>query len=90
MPVAEKPAHVMRILDPLHGDEHVTWDPADEESVKSARKRFNALVKGKHGGEGAHLHTAYSVERQPRRGVEISDFDPNAGEILIAPPMVGG
>lgn len=82
--------HLMRILNPTEGDEHLQWDPDDEKSVKAARRRFEALVQGKGATGDPHLHRAYRVEWNPRKGEPITEFDPEAAEILIAPPMVGG
>lgn len=72
----------MKIMTPLDGDKHVEWDPTDTGSVERARKRFDEHV--------AAGHKAYSVERATKRGTPIDAFDPDAGEILLAPAMAGG
>lgn len=77
---------------PNKGDEELlTWDPKDQKSVKAAKKRFDALVNPDHTGENPHKFHAYRVERVPRRsGEPITEFDKDAGEILLVPAMAGG
>lgn len=76
--------HVIKVMAPLAGDEEVSWDPHDYESVKKAKKAFDKLIK-----KG---HKIYKVTKQTvtRKGEQISDFDPTVGEYVAVPPMAGG
>lgn len=82
---------LMKIQNPLLGDEHLEWDPDDAASVQAARQRFNALVNPQETGSNPHSFNAYAIERVPRPvGEPIQDFDPSLGEILIVAQMAGG
>lgn len=81
----------LRVMRPSKGDEHLEWDPKDAKSVKAAKERFDALVNPKTTGKNAHKFNAYKVERVPQRtGEAITEFDKDAGEILLVPAMAGG
>lgn len=65
------------------GDEPLTWDPKNPEEVAQARAFFAEKVK-----EGSKI---YKVDKTPRRtGDPVTEFDPEVGEYLVAPPMGGG
>ena len=72
----------MKVLDPSKGDRTVGWDPSDEGEVQRARELFDEL-RTKTG------HMAYVLE-DGRRGRQLTEFDPTAREIIIAPPLRGG
>lgn len=76
--------HSMKIMDPLAGDDHVTWDPEDEGSVKTAREKFDKAVK-----KGSK---AFKVvyEKARKTGEPITEFDPSLKEVLLVPQMSGG
>jgi hypothetical protein len=64
------------------GDAKVIWNPENDDEVAAARRTFDDLrAKG---------HLAYSVREEGRKGEMIRAFDPNAGKIILAPPMAGG
>lgn len=71
----------MLILDRT-GDTRVMWDPNNVEEVAVARKTFDDLK--------AKRFIAYSVQASGDKGEVIREFDPQAGKIILAPPMVGG
>lgn len=64
------------------GDVRVMWDPANKDEVDTAKKTFDELKK-----KG---HLAYAVKKQGGKGEVIREFDPEAGKIIMAPPMRGG
>lgn len=64
------------------GDYKVVWDPEDADEVATAKKAFDDLRK-----KG---HNAYEVGRKGKQGDLIREFDPEAGQIILAPPMQGG
>lgn len=76
--------HSMKIMQPLLGDDHVTWDPADEKSVTTAKEKFDAAVKK--GGKA--FKVVYESVR--KTGEQIKEFDPSLKEILIVPQLAGG
>jgi len=63
---------------------HVTteWDVLDEASQIAAKAVFNAEIK-----QGA---TAFAVTTPGEPAEKISEFDPQAKEILITRQMAGG
>jgi hypothetical protein len=65
------------------GDTKVTWDPDDTDQVKTARQRFEDLVKGK-------KWRAWLMDKTGKKGEPITEFDPNMGAIVIAAPIAGG
>lgn len=64
------------------GDTKVLWDPDNDDEVQCARENFEQLTeKG---------FAAFSVKRGGDKGSVIKDFDPEAGKIILVPPMAGG
>lgn len=74
----------MRIMSPIEGDDHVTWDPEDPKSVEKAKAKFDKAIK-----KG---HKAFKVvyEKVQKTGEQIHEFDPAHKEILLVPQMAGG
>lgn len=64
------------------GDHRALWDPSRPDEVAAARSAFDRLR-----GKG---YLAYKVDKQGERGKQISEFDPAAGKLILAPPMQGG
>ena len=71
----------MRVID-VTGDSKIIWDHTNQDEVDAARETFNRLRK-----KG---HTAYAVKEHGGRGEIITEFDPEAEKIILAPRMVGG
>lgn len=71
----------MRVIDQT-GDTKIMWDSSKEPEVESARRTFNDLRKKK--------YTAYAVKKNGDKGEVITEFDPDAEKIIMAPPMAGG
>lgn len=71
----------MNIMD-LSGHSKIEWDPDDPESVENARKMFDDLLeKG---------YAAFRVKYVADKGENVKEFDPEAHELLMVPPMAGG
>lgn len=71
----------MTVIDKT-GDTKTVWDPANEDEVAVARASFNSLRnKG---------YLAYRVKEKGAKGSAITEFDPEAGSIILSPPMAGG
>jgi hypothetical protein len=71
--------HMLRILD-RSGDTQLTYDPDEDTAVRDVEARFIALMeKG---------FVAFDVSTQPGR--IMTNFDPNAREIIISPRFAGG
>lgn len=65
----------MILMTAEEGDRRVPWDPTDPAQVGEARQRFDDYIsKG---------FRAYRVARRGQRGERITEFDPDAGEILF-------
>ena len=71
----------MRVID-VTGDSKIIWSRDNQDEVDAARETFNRLKK-----KG---HTAYSVDKSGEKGKVITEFDPDAEKIILAPRMVGG
>jgi|HubBroStandDraft_3_1064219.scaffolds.fasta_scaffold310227_1 hypothetical protein len=68
------------------GDFRFTWDPSDPQDVQNARDAFNDLRRGG--------YAAYNIEGEGRgragRRTVITEFDPQAGQIVVVRPNRGG
>jgi len=64
------------------GDTKVIWDPENSDEIEAAEAQFDALVK-----KG---FTAFRVKKNGDQGKKITDFDPDAGKIIMVPKIVGG
>jgi len=71
----------MRVLGKC-GDAEIRWDRADEESVKKARKAFERYV--------ASRFLAFSTSHPRGDATMIDDFDPDAHEVVVTRPLIGG
>lgn len=72
---------VMEIMDHT-GDTKKTWDPTKPVEVEDARRSFEELRK-----KG---YAAYKVNEDGTSGEQIREFDPQAGRVILRPPMAGG
>jgi len=57
------------------GDRKVPWDPTNPDQVSQANAKFDEYV-----GKGFR---AYRMGPKGARGERITEFDPNAGEIVF-------
>jgi hypothetical protein len=64
------------------GDTKVIWDPTNDDEVDAAKAQFNVLKK-----KG---FTAYSVKKGGEKNKAITEFDPDAGMIIMVPKIQGG
>jgi len=71
----------MRTMDGT-GDTKVTWDTEKPAEVEAARETFYSLKKQGYAG--------YRVTRGGEKDEILHEFDPHAGLLIMAPPMVGG
>lgn len=71
----------LRILG-KEGDTKVIWDPDNKDEVKAAREQFDTLK--------AKKFLAFEVKDKGEKGSEIKKFDPEAGKIILTPPVMGG
>lgn len=71
----------MAVMD-RSGDTEIKWDKDKPDEVDVARTAFNSLKK-----KG---YIAYVLKKLGGRGKVISEFDPNAGRIVMAPMSAGG
>ena len=64
------------------GDSETRWDPADPQSVKQARERFEEYRR-----RGL---LAFVASEAGAEAVHVRDFHPEAGEIVFTRPLIGG
>lgn len=76
------PEHVLHYLN-WEGDHQQLWNPDSEDEVDAAKGVFDSLrSKG---------FLGYRVDRKGKPTGEIMrEFDPEAGKIVMRPPMAGG
>jgi hypothetical protein len=77
----QAPPHVMHYLNAT-GDTRTTWDPENADEVAAAVAQFDDLKK-----KG---FLAYSVKPGGEPDKLLRRFDPQAGKIIMKPPMAGG
>lgn len=65
------------------GDVKKQWDPNNAVETADAKRSFDDLrAKG---------YLAFRVnEKDASKGEQIREFEPNAGSIIMVPPMAGG
>ena len=71
----------MRVIDNT-GDSKIIWDKDNPDEIEAARETFKKLTK-----KG---YMAYSVKSKGEKGELLTEFDPKAEKIILAPRMVGG
>lgn len=65
------------------GDTKTIWDIGNPDEVEAARKTFNQLT-----GKG---YAAFRVTgKDGEKGEQIRTFEPEAGKIILCPPLRGG
>jgi hypothetical protein len=72
----------MSVLDRT-GDTKIIFDPDSPDEVATARETWNSLVVKK-------KYLAFAVKKNGDKGERITEFDPQAGKIILVPPMAGG
>jgi hypothetical protein len=78
-------ANVMRYAKRGEGDVRLSWDPANKEEVKAAKKAFDDLLKKGYCAWRVDL----PVDKRDNT-TRITEFDPEAKEIVVLPKMTGG
>lgn len=68
---------------PGGGDTRVMWDPGDPDETAAAKATWDRLV-------GKKRFLGFRVNKKGEPGTQITEFDPTAGKLVIAPPMAGG
>ena len=64
------------------GDVKKIWNPDNKDETEDAHRSFNELTK-----KG---YLAFKVKKDGEKGQKITKFDPDAGTIIMTPPIVGG
>lgn len=64
------------------GDTKVMWNPRDRDEAEAAEATFDSLREQR--------FNAYRVNEDGDQGEIIEEFDPEAGKLILAPPMAGG
>jgi hypothetical protein len=73
--------HEMAVMDET-GDTKLIWDEDNDVEVEAARTMFNSLKKKGYAG--------YAVNKNGDKGTLLTEFDPSAEKIIMAPQMKGG
>lgn len=73
----------LRVLDADAGDLKVIWDSNNEAEIKAAKEQFDKLIDKKN-------YIAYTVKKDGSKGKKITEFDPDAEMVILAPPVKGG
>ncbi len=76
-----KSAHELIALDET-GDTKLIWDEDATDEVEAAKATFDRLRK-----KG---YVAYSVNKKGDKGEVLTEFDPTAEKIILAPQLKGG
>lgn len=66
-----------------YGDLKKVWNAANADEVEDARRSFNHLVKDK-------KYLAFKVGDDGKKAEQIRSFDPEAGKMIMVPPVAGG
>lgn len=69
-------------LNVVAGDTKLIWDGGNQDEVDAARETFKRLK-----GKG---YAAYAVKKDGEKGKVVTEFDPEAEKIIMAPAVVGG
>jgi hypothetical protein len=64
------------------GDTQTRWDPRDPKSTQKARHRFETYRQAG--------FLAFSASAPGAEAVQVRAFDPQAKEILVTRPLIGG
>ena len=81
MTTATSEKHEMAVMDET-GDTKLIWNEDNDVEVEAARTMFNSLKKKGYVG--------YSVDKKGETGTLLTEFDPAAEKIIMAPQMKGG
>lgn len=79
--------HVMDVMD-SSGHTSVTWDPTDADSIRDARREFARLTR--EGYQAFRMEATGDNVVVENKGERITEFDPQAGRLLMVPQRVGG
>jgi hypothetical protein len=71
----------LRVIDQT-GDTKIIWSADNQDETEAARETFKRLK-----GKG---YAAFSVKKDGEKGKILSEFDPEAEKIILAPPVRGG
>lgn len=64
------------------GDVKTIWNPQNTDETENARRTFDEFR--------AKSYIAFRVNASGNQGEQITEFDPNAGKMIMVPPMAGG
>ena len=73
--------NILSIID-NSGDTEYSWNINNEDEIKIAKKTFKRFK--------AKNYVAYKTNSRGKKGEIINEFDPQAGKIIMVPPVVGG
>lgn len=80
--------HVMNVMDTT-GHTTVTWNPEDAASVRDARTEFADLIRRGFSAFRMNVVSENGIIVE-EKGERISEFDPQAGKVMMVPHLRGG
>jgi len=83
LPDQPEPGQIMISVLSGYGDIKKVWNAANRDEVEDARRSFDELVKKK-------KYLAFKVTAAGDKGEQIREFDPEAGKMILVPPVAGG
>jgi len=83
LPDQPEPGQIMISVLSGYGDIKKVWNAANRDEVEDARRSFDDLVKKK-------KYLAFKVTDSGDKGEQIREFNPEAGKMILVPPVAGG
>jgi len=81
---APPPGMIVMAMLTGHGDTRKIWNAANADEVEDAKRSFEYLVKQKR-------YLAFRVNPEDNtKGDQMRTFDPQAGKMIMVPPIAGG
>lgn len=80
--------HVMHVMD-SSGDTTITWNPENADSVRDAKREFDALRGRGYQAFRMNVVTENGVVVE-EKGERIDRFDETAGKVMMVPQLRGG
>lgn len=78
----QEPGHIAMAVMGSGGDIKKIWNKSNEDEVEDARRTFYDMRR-----KG---YLAFRANKDGGRGEQIREFDPDAEQMIMVPPMQGG
>lgn len=81
-------SHTMLVMD-RNGHTTVTWDPRDPASCTDAKVEFDRLIREGYQAFQMNVVSENGVVVE-EKGTRVTEFDPQAGKLMMVPHLRGG